>query len=333
MTGPRPGGESAAEPQLGGNAMKRTESTQVRDLLMKKSGQAVSFLAGGLLEIEVGERIPTFSQFAEGREFSRGTLQNAMAALEKMGAVSLEKHGHMGTILTMKKTELLLECLGVRYVSGIMPLPYTKCYEGLATGLFNTITERSSMSVDIAYMRGSEKRIQAVIAGRYDFAVTSRLSAKKALEQGMEIELLRDFGPESYLKGQSLIFRDKDATEITPGMRVGVDDTSLDHIELTDTLVGDTPVQRVHINYSQIFNLLEQGEIDAAVWNLDTVLEHRPNLNYRRLDFVNNDENTAVLVVSSQRPAIRAVLDEYLDVDTILEQQRQVVAHERYPNY
>lgn len=314
--------------------MKTVGNGQVRDLLMKKSGQAVSFLAGELLKIGVGDRIPTFSQFAQGQEFSRGTLQNAMGALEQVGAVALETHGHMGTHLTKKDTTLLLECVGVNYVSGTMPLPYTKCYEGLATGLFNTISERSRMTVDLAYMRGSEKRIQAVIAGRYDFAVTSRLSAKKALERSMEIELLRDFGPESYLKGQSLIFRDKNATEITQGMRVGMDDTSLDHMELTHNLVGKTPVTLVHINYSQIFTLLEQGEIDAAVWNLDTVLEHRPNINYRKLELgQNNDENTAVLVVSTKRPALRAVLDEYLDVDAILEQQRQVVAHERYPNY
>lgn len=314
--------------------MERFEREQVRDLLMKKSGQAISFLAGELLKIGVGDRIPTFSQFAEGQPFSRGTFQNAMGMLEQMRAVALEKHGHMGTYLTMKDTNLLLDCVGVNYVSGIMPLPYTKCYEGLATGLFNTISERSRMSVDIAYMRGSEKRIQAVVAGRYDFAVTSRLSARKALERGMEIELLRDFGPESYLKGQSLIFRDRDATEITDGMRVGVDDTSLDHTELTYDIVGDTPVTLVHINYSQIFTLLERGEIDAAVWNLDTVLEHRPNINYKKLDLSRgNDENTAVLVVSTRHAAIRAVLDEYLDVDAILEQQRQVIAHKRYPNY
>lgn len=314
--------------------MKTAGNEQVRDLLMKKSGQAVSFLAGEFLKIGVGDRIPTFSQLSETRDFSRGTLQNAMSALEQVGAVALEKHGHMGTLLTRKDTNLLLECVGVSYVSGTMPLPYTKCYEGLATGLFNTISERSRMTVDLAYMRGSEKRIQAVIAGRYDFAVTSRLSAKKALERSMEIELLRDFGPASYLKGQSLIFRDKNATAITEGMRVGVDDTSLDHMELTHAVVGTTPVTLVHINYSQIFNLLEQGEIDAAVWNLDTVLEHRPNINYRKLELgQNNDENTAVLVVSTSRPALRAVLDEYLDADAILEQQRQVAAHERYPNY
>lgn len=314
--------------------MKTAGNEQVRDLLMKKSGRAVSFLAGELLKIGVGDRIPTFSQLAERRDFSRGTLQNAMAALEQLGAASLEKHGHMGTLLVGKNTDLLLDCAGVNYVSGTMPLPYTKCYEGLATGLFNTISERSRMSVDIAYMRGSEKRIQAVMAGRYDFAVTSRLSARKALERGMEIELLRDFGPESYLKGQSLIFRDREATEITPGMRVGVDDTSLDHMELTYDVIGDTPVTLVHINYSQIFTLLERGEIDAAVWNLDTVLEHRPNINYKKLNLSRgNDENTAVLVVSTRRAAIRAVLNEYLDVDAILEQQRQVIAHERYPNY
>lgn len=314
--------------------MKPVLNGVVQDLLMKKTGRSISFLAAEILKIPVGERIPTFSQFSQRGDFSRGTLQNALGSLSKMGAVALQKHGHMGTILVQKNTDLLLDCIGVNYISGIMPLPYTKCYEGLATGLFNTISQRSRMSVDIAYMRGSEKRIQAVIAGRYDFAITSRLSAKKALERGMEVELLRDFGPETYLTGQCLIFRSKDATQITPGMRVGIDDTSLDHMELTYKVVGNTPVTLIHINYSQILTLLESGEIDAAVWNLDTVLEHSPGINYRKLDLNNNnDENSAVLVVSSNRPGIRAVLEEYLDTAAILEQQHQVITHQRHPNY
>lgn len=125
--------------------MKQAGNDWVRDLLMKKSGQAVSFLAGELLKISVGGRVPTFSQFSEHCGFSRGTLQNAMGALEEMKAVFLEKHGHMGTLLMKKDTDLLLDCVGVSYVSGTLPLPYTKCYEGLATGLFNTISERSHL--------------------------------------------------------------------------------------------------------------------------------------------------------------------------------------------
>lgn len=313
--------------------MHLKENHHIRDLMMKKSGKATSFVAGELLRLSPGDRVPALSQLETAGGFSRGTLQNAMNNLEKIKAVAVERHGHMGTFLSAKDTQLLLQCRGVHFLSGTMPLPYTKSYEGLATGLFNTISERAQMPVDIAYMRGSEKRIQAVINGRYDFAVTSLLAAKQAMGTGMEIELLRNFGPESYLKGQALVFLDPAATELTAGMRVGVDDASLDQKELTRSLTGDLPVELVHINYSQLITHLQKGEIDTAVWNLDNILEHYPDLNYRKLDFAQNDENTAVLVVSSQRPTIRAVLDEYLDVEAILEQRRQVLACERYPNY
>lgn len=309
------------------------ENYRIRDLMMKKSGKAISFVAGELLRLSPGDRVPALAQLEAAGGFSRGTLQNAMNNLEKIGAVAMERHGHMGTVLTAKDTQLLLRCSGVNFLSGTMPLPYTKSYEGLATGLFNTLSERARVPVDIAYMRGSEKRIQAVINGRYDFAVTSLLAANQAIAGGMGIELLRDFGPESYLRGQALIFWDPKATQITAGMRVGVDDASLDQKELTRSLVGDLPVEVVHINYSQLITHLQRGEIDAAVWNMDNILEHYPDMNYRRLELPGNAENTAVLVVSNQRPTIRAVLDEYLDVAAILEQRRQVLSCERYPNY
>lgn len=313
--------------------MRLAEDRRIRDLMMKKSGQAISFVAGELLRLSPGDRVPALSQLEAAGGFSRGTLQNAINNLEKVGAVAMERHGHMGTFLTVKDTQLLLQCRGIQFLSGTMPLPYTRSYEGLSTGLFNTLSERAQLPVDIAYMRGSERRIQAVVNGRYDFAVTSLLAAKQAMEGGMAIELLRSFGPESYLKGQALVFWDPHATGLTAGMRVGVDDASLDQKELTLSLTRDLPVELVHINYSQLITHLQRGEIDAAVWNLDNILEHYPDLNYRKLDFAQNDENTAVLVVSSQRPTIRAVLDEYLDVDAILEQRRQVLACERYPNY
>lgn len=305
----------------------------VRDLLMKKSGKALTFLAGELLKTDVGERVPTFSQFSEQSEFSRGTLQNAMNGLVNMGAIGLKKQGHLGTFLVEKDIPMLLKCLGVTYISGIMPLPYTKKYEGLATGLLQSINQSSGISVDLAYMRGSQKRIQLVVNGKYDYAVTSRLAAMTAIEENYGVEIVTDFGPRTYLTGQSIVFRDKNAAGITDGMRVGIDMLSLDHARLTYMAVGDADVELVNTNYSQIVRLLRENEIDAAVWNLDSILESHPDINYIKLEYNDDDESSAVIVVHKENTTIKSILNTYLDTEAVLRIQQEIVEGKRYPNY
>lgn len=299
---------------------------------MKKSGQALAYLAEKCLAVSVGERIPTFTQFAENSPFSRGTLQNAMSGLEDIGAVKLIKRGHLGTFLADKNTGLLMQCRGVSYLTGTMPLPYTKKYEGLATGFFHNFRQRG-IEIDIAYMRGSEKRIQSVLSGRYDFAITSQLAAEAALQAGLPIEIRHSFGPGSYLTGQGILFRDPEADQICDGMRVGIDAISLDHVRLTHAAVGDHKVTYVQVNYSQIMNFIKDNQIDAAVWNIDNVIESQAKVNYRKLQVENDHENTAVLVMASANTAMAAVIDEFIDISFILGQQQKVVAGEIYPNY
>lgn len=312
--------------------MPASSHDAVQQLLMKKSGQALAFLAQECLTVSLGERIPTFTQFAQRSPFSRGTLQNAMAGLEEIGAVQLVRRGHLGTFLTHKDTGLLMQCRGVRLLTGTMPLPYTKKYEGLATGLFHNFRQRG-LDLDIAYIRGSEKRIQGVLGGRYDFAITSQLSAEAALQAGLPIEIRHSFGPGSYLTGQSILFRDSQASEITDGMRIGIDTVSLDHVRLTHALVGQKQVTYLPVNYNQIMVLIRDNQIDAAIWNMDSILESQSQIHYRKLELQDFQETTAVLVMAQANAAMAKVVDEFIDTDDILNQQRKVVAGEIYPNY
>ena len=314
--------------------MEENNKHSVQDLLMKKSGQALSFLAGKLLGIPNGEKIPTFSQLSDSLDYSRGTLQNAMGNLETIGAITLLKRGALGTFIKDKNIALLLGCTGISYISGTMPLPYTKIYEGLATGLFDTFSSNAHLSIDIAYMRGSGRRISGVEKGQYDFTVTSRLAAKAAIESGIPVVITKDFGPGSYLSGQSVIFRENGITSVSEGMKVGVDKSSLDHVRLTESLIKDINVTYVDINYNQILAFIEKAEIDAAVWNIDNILESRSNVNYIPIETgFNNDETTAVIVTAKDNGIMKTVLDEFLNVEKVLFEQKQVIAGIRYPNY
>lgn len=307
---------------------------EIQSLMLKKMGKAISFLAGEILTINAGSRIPTFSQLLETSGFSRGTLQNAMQSLEDIQAISLVKKGHMGTYLVEKNTDALLRCLGISYISGIMPIPYTKKYEGLTTGLLNTFSNPDNLAVEIVYMRGSEKRIASVEKGRYDFAITSRLSALVAINRGSSIEIVCDFGPSSWLSSQAVFFHDKNTREIQDGMRVGVDRSSIDHVELTKKAVGDHQVQFVNLNYNQIMKMIDENQIDVAVWNVDNLMEHQSDANYVPFKYSeSSDDSSAVILISRANPVIKSILNEFVDVNFVLEQQQQVIEGRRYPNF
>lgn len=315
--------------------MTKVSNQDVQEVMFKKSGKAISFLASELLRVNLGNRIPTFSEMHELSGFSRGTLQNAMQSLENMNAVSLVRHGHKGSYLIEKNTETLLKCLGTSYVCGIMPIPYTKRYEGLVTGLLNTFSRPDSkLAADIVYMRGSQRRIKAVEAGRYDFGITSRLSAQTAINKGAWIEISRDFGKGSYVSAQSLFFRQSNVSEIQDGMRVGIDPSSLDHVELTKKLVAGHEVKLVNLNYNQIMKMIDQDMIDVAVWNVDNIVESQSDANYRIFDYNEfSDETSAVMVVSRGNSVLQSILDEYVDPDLVILQQQEVLVGKRYPNF
>lgn len=312
-----------------------SQDLEVQGLMLKKSGKAISLLASELLKLNPGSRLPTFSELVERSEFSRGTLQNAMQSLEEIQAISLKKRGHQGTFLIEKKTDVLLKCLGTSYICGIMPIPYTKKYEGFVTGLLHTFSRPNrELAVDIVYMRGSARRIQSVENHRYDFGITSRLSALTAINGGAKIEIVKDFGRKSYLGGQSLFFREHNMHGIQDGMRVGIDRSSIDHVELTKKAVGNHDVQFVDLNYNQIMKMIDENAIDIAVWNIDNLMEHQSDANYKVFDYSEaSDETSAVMVISNSNPVLKSVLTEFVDVRFVLKQQNEVIEGKRYPDF
>ena len=137
---------------------------QVINSLMNKCGLASIEISKMFLELEVGSRIPTVTEISKNFSLPRGTVQNAIKNLTDLGAIKLQAKGYKGTTLTEKNTRILLEIIGVTDLAGIMPFPYSKRHEGLASGLTKTL-ENSEIPVYIAYMRGAVKRMRMVEQG------------------------------------------------------------------------------------------------------------------------------------------------------------------------
>ena len=153
---------------------------EIYEPLYSKKVLILQKVAEELLFVDVNERIPKIGELAEKYQVGRGTIQTALKNLESMSCIKLDSRGHLGTYLRTKDVTCLLKYAGTSRITGVMPLPYSKKYEGLASG-FNSEFEKLDVNLNIAFMRGAKLRLEGAKEGRYDFALVSRYSALEAM--------------------------------------------------------------------------------------------------------------------------------------------------------
>ncbi|MFL0251306.1 GntR family transcriptional regulator YhfZ [Clostridium neuense] len=300
--------------------------------LMQKNGIIAMKLAQEFLSKECGDRIDTVSNYSEKFDIARGTVQNAIKFLQDEKAIFLEARGHMGTFIVKINYEKLLQVSGIGSIVGVMPLPYSKLYEGIATGLYNTM-EESKIPFNLAYMRGSANRIKALSKGRYDFALISKLAAENLMETE-NLEVIMDFGEFSYVSEHAIIFHDFSRKSIENGMKIGIDNSSIDHKILTQKQCSGKRVIMVELPYNQIISKVMNGEIDAAIWNIDEIIDRKLNLKYYPMSSkYDNKDTNAVVVVESSKSDIKAILKRYLKKSKILDIQKKIVKGAIVPRY
>lgn len=309
-------------------------SMNVKTSLMQKSGIIVMKLSQDFIGMEVGDKIDTVANYSERYETARGTVQSAIKLLQDNKAILLEARGHLGTFITGIDYKKLLDFTNRNSIVGVMPLPYSKLYEGLATGLYKTMY-KSRIPFNLAYMRGAKSRIDALKNDRYDFAVISKLAAKQSIQEGMDISIVMEFGLFTYVSEHVLIFNSPLKKNIEEGMKVGIDRTSTDHNILTLKQCEGKDVELVDLAYNQIILKVISGEIDAAVWNIDEILERKINIKYYPLEKneLNNIDTEAVLVMNDSKKELRSFIKRFLIKEEILMDQKKVISGEVIPNY
>ncbi|WLR55382.1 GntR family transcriptional regulator YhfZ [Mesobacillus subterraneus] len=309
--------------------------SRIDESLYSKNGLAARYIARELIDIETGQRIPRISDFTEKLSLGRGTVQGALKLLEEIRAIRLESRGHLGTFLLKRDLNLLYEIAGIGPIIGVMPLPYSRKYEGLATGIIEVL-ERTNKRIDLAYMRGALPRVEALKSRRYDFAIMSLLAAEEAVTKFEGLEINKTFGPESYVTAHKIFFSNPHYSKIEDRMRVGIDYSSVDQAELTLLECEGKQVELVEVGYMQLFSMLTKGMIDAAVWNVD---EERTLQTFKSSGFHSPEAKelaakatTAALVVESARGRITEQLG-VLDTSEVRCVQKQVVEGIKYPHY
>lgn len=301
--------------------------------IYNKNGQAIIKLAKFFLALDADERIPTISVFEKELDVARGTVQIALETLKSNKAITTVSKGHMGSYLLKKDIYKLLEFADISFVIGVMPLPYSKKYEGLATGLKTVLDNQFGLRINLAYMSGSNSRIDMIESGRYDFSIVSKYTAELAISNNKAIKIIQSFGEHSYLSGHCIVF----AKDIEPVLRdnltLGIDMNSLDQEQLTYKVVNGYKVKLEKLNYNQIMEKISTKEIDAAVWNIDEIVERYPDFKYLPIDVDNNADSEAVVITSLERPEIGVLLSQLIDINEVINIQDKVVSKQMLPVY
>lgn len=297
----------------------------MQEQMFQKIGLTVNRLARDLLPRKKGDRIPSISEYQERFQVARGTVQNALNYLTDSGALRLIRRGHLGTFIEYLDYPRLQECSFQKEILGSMPLPYSLCYQGLATALFQVL---NAYTFNLFYARGSESRMKLLSSGVCQFTVCSRYAAEEAIRRHNNVEIAVDLGPGSYLTSHVLIFREAGKTQIESGMRVGRDRMSPDHQHLTKMLAAGVPnVEFRDLKAHQTVKAIRSGEIDAGVWNLDEIMES----GYEDLNVVTLPQSpdtdkfsTAVIVVKQGDEVLSQLLRQYVDPKAVRDIQQAV---------
>lgn len=291
-------------------------------------------LANMMISIQQGERIPTVQEFSVKIGLARGTIQNALKFLIDQNAIELESRGHLGTFLKKKNMRALFGFAGIDSIVGVMPLPYSKRYEGLATGLITGLENQYDIPMSLAYMRGAQNRIAMLMDGRYDFAIVSQYAAQGIIKNDKaEISIVKSFGRHSYLSNHILLLHDKNVNGIRNGMRIGVDKDSVDQMKLTEKVCKDYAVEFVPMNYNNVIDFVIKGKVDAAIWNEDELQDKSLDINYIKVNSDYQADTEAVLVVKRENETMFRLLDEIISVETVLDTQRLVMEDKISPSY
>lgn len=299
-------------------------------MLMSKVGAVAHRLALELSAMSVGDRMATVQDLSEWYQVGKGTVQAALALLEETGAVEIRSRGKLGTFITSIDHRLLWELSDGQSVSIAMPLPYSRRYEGLATGLHAAFVD-VGVPLVLMFIRGAAARAAALHRERADFSVMSKFAA----EGDPDLEIIRDFGPHTYVGAHGLVLAEgRDLHD--PGLRVAFDPSSPDQTALTMARFPHLPDDRlVEVSYNQLGRYFAEGLVDATVWNLDEIDVHiTVPVTTHPLDGVDVAATTsAVIAAGHGRAPTPTLITRALGADLIMRSAGEVVAGRHIPTY
>ena len=155
--------------------------------LISQQGKVVIAISKIFLNCKPGDKIERYQDYAARFQVGVGTVQAALKYLQDVEAINLSSKGHLGTFIAEINYPQLCALAGQDVIVGGMPLPYSRRYEGLATGLNKAFAD-ANLGINLLFCRGSMNRIKTLIQGRYDFILLSKYACDSAIARGWKIK-------------------------------------------------------------------------------------------------------------------------------------------------
>jgi hypothetical protein len=300
----------------------------------KKRQDLRAELAGYLIQMQIGQQLPSIRQLASQYHSSIGAVSLALNSLEDADAVHIQKRGHLGSQITDISVARLWNVVEQKPLVIALTLPMHSRFHGLATGLKMEF-DKAGIEAYLIFIRGSSTRLKALRDDRCHAAVTSGLAAHEL--KGEDEDVLLTLPPGSWVSGYSVFYR-PDIPTNRP-MRVGVDPESYDHRRLSELEFAGTPYELRKTTYVQLARLMNSGDVDATIWTKDQGEQFAgPNILNRPLSeqvrkVAGDASLCACLVGHKNHHALRAVLNAAVDPQKVMHIQAEVVADRMIPEY
>ncbi len=261
-------------------------------------------------------------------------MEKAITALKEAGAIATRARGQKGTFLLDRNLALLWEAAGLGSAIGLMPLPNSLHFVGLATGVTEWF-DRTKIPFTLNFKNGAKARLAMLLDGKADFIVVSRRAADLIRTDVEGIVSIASLADGSYYGGHHVL-RGAGVTAPREDWVIGVDPSSFDHVDLCARLFPGSPMR--HVRYVNLPYAVANGEIDATTIHSRSLmpLEIAQAL---VLDRISPEEpalmcgSGAVILCCAENAPLRTAFAETGRLEIIGDVQDAVVSGEREPAY
>lgn len=311
---------------------RREQSTFIRVEILTRS------LAKEFMLLEEGARLPTVRALAAEHGASLASVQTALARLETEGAIVVVRRGRLGAYLLHKSLQGLWSAAEGAPLILALPLPSNLRGQGLATGI-KTVLEEQGVDTFLTFIRGSRNRLRALREDRCHIVVMSGLAAEISKDSGLRLTHLP---AQTFAEERRVFLHRPDPGSSQPGhrpLRVVIDSQSADLQRITELEFAGQDVEFVQAIYMQSVALIENGQADAAVWDLDETTRRlpphvisRPLSDHVRQVIGDSDTRVAFITRADDSPA-QVIVERCLQPERIVSIQQQVLAGQLVPGY
>ena len=292
-------------------------------------------LAGLILSLSEGDRLPSTRDLAALHGASVGSISNALDSLEGVGAVAIDTRGRLGSFIRDRSVGLLWTAAATCPMVLGLTLASNPRYEGMATAL-KQVLRRAAIEAYLVFIRGSRTRLAALREARCHAVVISCFAADELCGPSESILFRLPVG--SFCAGNAVFYR-KGQMEAQGRLRVAIDRDSYDQTRLTELEFAGREVELRPTILPQMLRLLAIGQVDAAVVTSDDMQAHlKEGIQQAPLSpsvrrFLDERDTSAAIVIRSSDAAVRGSLQAAVNVDELMGIQQAVVDGRRIAEY